>query len=464
MAGPMGVDGEKGHTGERGDKGEQGIAGDGGDIGPMGESGAKGEKGDPGVSGKTGSDGDNGLAGDNGADGPRGIAGLNGLRGERGTTGPAGLKGDRGADGKQGKKGSDGESVTKLSVGPDNTLFYWIDGSKRKAGTINVTFPDITISGGGGGGSSGSGGGVASVNAGRDIEITGTASNPIVNLGLPESITLSHFVFNEITQRLTADVPIETTLNSFFIGGQHSLTSGGENVFFTEHSKNINYIPCWVGIKDQFDPANQDATGILPAYARVYSDDAVFVEINGPESFPVQYVDSDHPFTLASSVSKFGTSFRPELTMPAGTNLQLNIYSGSDDSGLRIYQQNIAVPFEHLGGDLFDWQFDHPVEGLAGDEFFYVIMVTYPSQAPQVISISQNMAGTLPYSNTLLRSYDDKLLAIKDDLVGDSMPPWHIISGQTVTAPTRREYALHGEFLLEGELILQGSSRLRLNA
>lgn len=41
------------------------------------------------------------------------------------------------------------------------------------------------------------------------------------------------------------------------------------------------------------------------------------------------------------------------------------------------------------------------------------------------------------------------------------LPWWHIIAGQTVTVPTRKEYAVHGELLLEGDLVLEGTARLR---
>ena len=44
--------------------------------------------------------------------------------------------------------------------------------------------------------------------------------------------TLSHFIYNPVTDKLESDRPIETTLSSFFLGNQHRISSGGENVFF----------------------------------------------------------------------------------------------------------------------------------------------------------------------------------------------------------------------------------------
>ena len=45
--------------------------------------------------------------------------------------------------------------------------------------------------------------------------------------------TLAHFVYNPLTDKLEADRAIETTLNSLFLGEQHKMSSGAENIFFT---------------------------------------------------------------------------------------------------------------------------------------------------------------------------------------------------------------------------------------
>ena len=47
-------------------------------------------------------------------------------------------------------------------------------------------------------------------------------------------------------------------------------------------------------------------------------------------------------------------------------------------------------------------------------------------------------------------------------LPGAGLPFWHIVDGEIIVVPTRKEYALHGEQLIEGELRLEGTSRLRI--
>jgi hypothetical protein len=42
----------------------------------------------------------------------------------------------------------------------------------------------------------------------------------------------------------------------------------------------------------------------------------------------------------------------------------------------------------------------------------------------------------------------------------DSFVPWHIVAGETITVPTRRQMHLHGALWNQGSLILKGSAQL----
>ncbi len=64
-----------------------------------------------------------------------------------------------------------------------------------------------------------------------------------------EQATLDHFVFNPETNKLEADRAIETTLNSFFLGDIHKISSGGENIFFTNLDSDVDYFPMWAELK-----------------------------------------------------------------------------------------------------------------------------------------------------------------------------------------------------------------------
>ena len=89
----------------------------------------------------------------------------------------------------------------------------------------------------------------------------------------PEEIkTLSHFEYDPAQDQLIADRAIETTLNSLFLGEQHKMSSGSENIFFTNLTSDINFFPMWGGLKDQSVTANQGASGFIPPSGRIFSD------------------------------------------------------------------------------------------------------------------------------------------------------------------------------------------------
>lgn len=133
IAGPPGVDGQRGQKGAKGNAGEPGavgpkgrqgdpgIEGPIGYPGPKGVSGLKGEKGDFGTDGRKGSAG---LAGRNGTDGQKGKAGrigspgCKGDPGDKGPNGYAGDAGDRGDDGDPGPKGDAGRPGRNGPPGP----------------------------------------------------------------------------------------------------------------------------------------------------------------------------------------------------------------------------------------------------------------------------------------------------------------------------------------------------------
>lgn len=155
--GIQGIQGPKGDTGERGPQGQQGIQGI---QGPKGQTGPQGQQGIQGPKGQKGQKGDTGEKGEKGQIGPQGETGpaftyedftqaqLEGLRGPQGQTGPQGDKGQKGDTGSQGVKGDTGET----GATPNLTI-----------GTVETIEPTQPAT----------------------ATITGTAENPVLNLGIP---------------------------------------------------------------------------------------------------------------------------------------------------------------------------------------------------------------------------------------------------------------------------------------
>ena len=87
-----------------------------------------------------------------------------------------------------------------------------------------------------------------------------------------QALLFEHLRYDPVQDQIIADRAIETTLNSLFLGEQHKMSSGSENIFFTNLTSDINFFPMWGGLKDQSITANQGAEGFIPPSGRVYSD------------------------------------------------------------------------------------------------------------------------------------------------------------------------------------------------
>ena len=100
----------------------------------------------------------------------------------------------------------------------------------------------------------------------------GALSSLTINPGIP------HLSYDENEDLVISTKPLQTTLNSIYLGNQHKISSGAENVFFTNLGSNIDWFPVWQGIKDQSLTVNQDSTGLYKPTGRIYADNMVSIE------------------------------------------------------------------------------------------------------------------------------------------------------------------------------------------
>lgn len=222
--------------------------------------------------------------------------------------------------------------------------------------------------------------------------------------------TLDHFVFNPSTNKLEADRPIETTLNSFFLGDIHKISSGAENVFFTNLNSNIDYFPMWGGVKDQSIAENQDYTGIISPSARIYSNDLLTLEVYGPASS-----SGSVPYARASSLvdnqSIHGQQVILEEQILETDYLFYEVFAGSDDSG-RMYYEQILTNQSLSPGDTLTWWFNHPVEGREGTSI-YSTMKKASSEDGERAVLHVRESSVVPgahYLNVYYRFFEDKSL------------------------------------------------------
>ncbi len=223
-----------------------------------------------------------------------------------------------------------------------------------------------------------------------------------------QQATLDHFVFNPATNKLEADRAIETTLNSFFLGDIHKISSGGENIFFTNLDSDVDYFPMWGGIKDQSIAENQDASGIITPSARVYSNDLLNIEIYGPAAS-----SGSVPYSRASSVvanqSVHGQQVIVEEAIAPSDYLFFEVYSGTDESGRMAYEQKLTGQ-TLSAGDTLTWWFNHPIEGREGTPIFTSMKkASSEDGARAVLNVRESAAipGT-HYVNVYYRLFEDK--------------------------------------------------------
>jgi hypothetical protein len=180
--------------------------------------------------------------------------------------------------------------------------------------------------------------------------------------------TLSHFIYNPVTDKLEADRAIETTLNSLFLGEQHKMSSGAENIFFTNLGNNTNFYPMWGGLKDQSLTVNQGSSGFIPPSGRVYTD-MFSLPLGGNATLNNTGYSGDNYFGV--NIAGLGITTTAGENVPSGQTLVYNLYV----NGKQVYKQ--ILPENHVrventiyAGDVIEWWFDHPVEIHAGTTIF----------------------------------------------------------------------------------------------
>lgn len=181
------------------------------------------------------------------------------------------------------------------------------------------------------------------------------------SLTTEQSAVLDHLRYDEDARKLKADRAIETTLNSLYLGEQHKMSSGAENIFFSNQSSNIDFFPMWGGMKDQSDPDNQGASGVISPSGRIYDDMATIQLRGSPVSGTAVPYNSGN--TFSNNTAGLGIKTRLAETIdPSVTRLEYRLTV----DGLRVYVQELILDEIKVDGEDIQWWFDHPVEIFAG--------------------------------------------------------------------------------------------------
>ena len=175
--------------------------------------------------------------------------------------------------------------------------------------------------------------------------------------------------------QIVADRAIETTLNSLFLGEQHKMSSGSENIFFTNLTSDINFFPMWGGLKDQSITANQGSEGFIPPSGRVYSD--MFSLPLGGAADPLTSIGYSGNNYFGVNITGLGITTIAAEEVDETVRLEYRI----EINGKNVYKQILprAAPRSsaaaHIyAGDTIEWFFDHPVDVRAGTTLYAEIM------------------------------------------------------------------------------------------
>ena len=243
-------------------------------------------------------------------------------------------------------------------------------------------------------------------------------------LSVTEGTTLEHISYNKETNQVEADVPLQTTLNSFYLGGQHKISSGGENIFFTNLGSNINFFPVWQGLRDHRGQKNHGPEGVLKATTRTY-DEITTVGPLALEQLPREEVLAVTTGTFGFNVSVHGVTVVLTEDLTDETSIRIDAYVNG--STTITYQQELPILKEHHAGEELTLMFEHPFEFFATDIIRAELNVIHDLEVdpvhvheeldeelhdhdePHYLAVTQSVTGE-PYLIFHFRSFQDEFI------------------------------------------------------
>jgi len=227
----------------------------------------------------------------------------------------------------------------------------------------------------------------------------------------PEQIeTLKYFVYNPVTDKLEAAKALVTTLSSLFLGEQHAMQSGGENVFFTNQVSKTTYYPMWGGLKDMNILENRSQDGIIKPSGRNYFGYGEF-ELNGVLGTGV--TDCSDIVTIPQNTSGIGAEIVFEERILPEETVYYEVWWGTDDAGVQAFEDK-KRGLDIQPGDLVDWIYTHPLESKTGQVVLARLRVEGTDGNFRVLQCRKSDTGK-PYFKLKAFGFTDDNLAFEGD-------------------------------------------------
>lgn len=227
-----------------------------------------------------------------------------------------------------------------------------------------------------------------------------------ISLTKEQEDTFKYFEYNPVTNKLDATRTIATEPSSIDIGN-HTISSGGENVFFTNRTSSIDWFPTWTGIKDQSILANQDETGIIAPSNRHYTPN---IEVLLPNGAPAAsgVVNYEIDTLVGVNVDIFSQEVIVEENIDPEDFIMYEQRVETDADPV-IYQQVLTGQDLNVG-DVFIWNFEHPVELRNGTQAYASMKIAKGSQDATYNLLKVRQGTTVPgerYVKVNIRIFDD---------------------------------------------------------
>jgi len=245
---------------------------------------------------------------------------------------------------------------------------------------------------------------------------------------LDQSVLDKYIVYDSETDRVVTNKAFQTTLSSVYLKNQHSVSSGYQNVFFKNLTSNVAWFPTWQGLKiPQTLAENRGDDGIYKPTARIYTTDVQEVERFGDVISTGEVLFDEYSF-FENKNSVYGLDFI--LAEIIDTSVQMKFLVTKEDRD--VYEQllpvqnysidqqiriNFSIPLESLGNEYISIQLCKvDLETLEDTGFVNVRPATNTDDLGQI----------KVYAKLYLRLFEDKEIALKDDIVNID------VSGNTI--------------------------------
>jgi len=228
--------------------------------------------------------------------------------------------------------------------------------------------------------------------------------------------------YDSSLDRVVSVKPLATTLSSFYLKEQHSVSSGYENIFFKNLQTDVAWQPCWSGIKmPQTLEENRGDDGIYKPTARIYTTDVQEIERFGGY-IPDAEVDFDEYSYFENKNSVYGLDCI--LAEDVGTEIQMKFIVRKNDRD--VYEQLLPIQ-SYFKNQTLKINFSIPLES-HGQEYITIFLCKVRISDDVDLGFlkvrpaleTDGLGQVKVYAKLYLRFFEDKLLAFKDDILDAS--------------------------------------------